>query len=55
MTIEQLEAMSLNDLKVMAYDTIGRLEAAKNDLGILNQLIAKKSQPAQPVEIPSEE
>ena len=44
MTIEQLKELSIEALKAMAYDTLARLENEQNNMKVLNQLIAEKSQ-----------
>jgi hypothetical protein len=44
MTIEELKALSITEVKAMAYDCLVRLENEKNSLNILNQVIAEKVQ-----------
>lgn len=36
------EDMSLNELKVLYYDTVKNLETLQNNLGFVTELIAKK-------------
>lgn len=43
MTPEQLEAMTLNDLKALVYDQLTQIEQSQANIKILNQYIAKKS------------
>lgn len=42
MTIEELKEKTIEELKALAYDQITSIENAKNNLGILNQLIKTK-------------
>lgn len=43
-TIEQLQAMSVQELKALAYDSLANIENQQKGLEVLNQLIAQKSQ-----------
>ena len=45
MTVEQLKALDIKELKAMAYDQLGLLEQTQANLRIINQVIAEKSQP----------
>ena len=45
MTIEELKALDVKELKSMAYDAIARLENEQQNVRVLNQIIAEKSQP----------
>lgn len=42
MTLEDLEKMSVVELKAMAYDILARIEQEQKNLQVLNQLMAKK-------------
>lgn len=52
MTQEQLEALSIIELKAMVYDRLIQAEGCQSDIQTLNQVLAKKS---QPVELPKPE
>lgn len=39
-----IDSLSVNDLKVMAYDTLGRIEVEQRNLQLINQKITEKSQ-----------
>ena len=41
----KLEELSLEQLKVMAYDTLNRLQVEQSNLQLLNQMIQKKQNP----------
>lgn len=43
MTIDELKALDLRELKAMAYDQIAIVEQAQANLKIINQVIAEKS------------
>ena len=45
MTIDELKALDIKELKAMAYDALARLENEQNSIRVLNQIIAEKSQP----------
>jgi hypothetical protein len=50
-TIDELKALDIKELKAMAYDQISLTENAQKNLQIINQVIAEKSQPkAEPKE-----
>ena len=42
MTIDDLKKLDIKELKVMAYDTLARLENEQNNVKILNQIIGEK-------------
>ena len=48
-TTEQVQAMSVQELKALAYDQLAIIEHAQKNLEGLNQLIAQKSQQPLPV------
>jgi hypothetical protein len=43
----KIEEKSLEELKAMAYDIVVNVQKLQNDLMIINQVIAKKSQSPQ--------
>ena len=45
MTIDELKALDIKELKAMAYDQIAAKENAEKNLQIINSVIAEKSQP----------
>lgn len=45
MTLEQLKALDVKELKAMAYDQLALVEQTQQNLRIINQVIAEKSQP----------
>jgi len=45
-----LEEMSINELKVVAYDLIAQQEQTQRNLQAVNQMIAKKYEDANKVE-----
>lgn len=47
MTIEQVKALSLCEVKALAYDTLARIENEQKNLQVLNQIIAEKSKPVE--------
>lgn len=49
MTLEQLKALSLTEIKAIAFDEFAKLGMCQKNLEVLNQLIAEKSQPASVV------
>lgn len=44
MTPEQLEAMTVNDLKALAYDNLVIIETSQKNLQVISAHITKKSQ-----------
>jgi hypothetical protein len=49
MTIDELKALDVKDLKVMAYDQLALAEQTQANLRIINQVIAEKSKKEEPV------
>jgi hypothetical protein len=47
MTIEELKALDVKELKAMAYDQLAARENATNNLQIINQVIVEKSKPVE--------
>jgi len=45
MTIEEIEKLSVPEIKAMAYDTMMILEAQNKNLAILVQILRKKQDP----------
>lgn len=45
MTIQDLKKKSVEELKVIAYDTQIQLEGLRQSLQVINQLIAEKPEP----------
>jgi hypothetical protein len=43
MTIEEVKALSVTEVKALAYDCLVRLETDKQNLAVLNQIIAEKA------------
>jgi hypothetical protein len=43
MTIEELKALPIESVKALAYDCLVRLETDKQNLNILNHVIAEKA------------
>lgn len=50
-TQQELEAMSANELKAIAYDLIADKEGLQRSLDVVNRLIAGKIQPAPIMQI----
>ena len=48
MTIPELKTKSVNELKVLAYDTMAQLEGLQQSSKIINQIISEKSQETVP-------
>lgn len=44
MTLEEIEKLSLTEIKAMVYDEMVKAETAQKNIQLLNQIIAKKSQ-----------
>jgi len=44
MTQEQVEALSVVEIKAMVYDAMVLMERCQNDIKALNQILAKKAQ-----------
>lgn len=47
MTPEQIEAMSVIELKALVYDQLAQTQATQKNIEVLNQIIARKSQPVK--------
>lgn len=41
-----IDTMTITELKALAYDLLASIEASQRNLQVVNQEIAKKSQPA---------
>ena len=50
----KIENMSITELKAMVYDNLAQTEQCQKNIQVLNQEIAKKSQPHPQQEIPVE-
>ena len=48
MTLEEIEKLSATEIKAMIYDELVKSEMAQKNIQLLNQILAKKSQPTEP-------
>jgi hypothetical protein len=49
MTLDDVKKLDVKEIKALAYDQLAILEQTQKNLQILNQVIAEKSKPAEPV------
>ncbi len=49
MTLDDVKKLDVKEVKALAYDQLTILEQTQKNLQILNQVIAEKSKPVEPV------